>query len=452
VFEVAAGVTASLSGLTIANGLVSSSSLAEGGGILDAGSLTLTNCTVRNNQVSVSLTGTGTEDVYARGGGISSTGPLTLVGCTVSGNSATLSAGSIDYGNANGGGVYANGATVTVTNSTVSGNSSSGSFTGGSGGVDGYGGGLTCDLGTLTLAGCTVSGNTVTGGNDVGQGGGVHGYQSTVTLSNCTIANNSAVCDSGMSFGGGVSDLSGPFSLTSCTVTGNAATSAAGTGSGGGLYFDGAAGSFQVDNTIVAGNSAATGGPDARGPFSSLGYNLVGMTDGSTGWLGSDQTGTASSPLDPMLGTLGSYGGPTQTIPLLAGSPALNAGDPAQLGIADQRGVVRSGGVNIGSFQASAASLVLSAPANASSGVPFDVTVAVLDQFGQAAVGYTGTIHFSTTDSDPNVVLPADYTFGLANGGTVTFSGGVTLITSGQQTLTVTDFANGLTMSVVVTL
>jgi hypothetical protein len=374
-----------------------------------------------------------------------------LVGCTVTANTASLTAGNLDYGYANGGGLYVTGATATLSNSTISGNSSTGTFTGGAGLVDGYGGGLSCDNGTLTLTGCSVAGNTVTGGNDVGQGGGVHGYQSTVTPTNCTIANNTAVCDSGSSYGGGVSDLGGEFSLTSCTVTGNAANSAAGTGTGGGLYFDGSAGSLQMDNTIAAGNSSATGGPDASGPISSQGYNLVGITDGSSGWGGSDLTGTAVSPLDPMLGTLGSYGGPTQTIPLLAGSPALNAGDPAQLGLVDQRGVVRSGGVNIGAFQASAARLVLIAPASANSGMPFDVTVAAFDQFGQVAVGYTGTIHFSTTDGDPNVVLPAAYTFRAADGGMVTFAGGVTLITSGNQTLTVTDSNGDLSASLPLT-
>src|SRR5262249_53160467 len=90
VFEGAAGVTASLSGLTIANGLVSSTSVARGGGILNAGSLSLTDCTISNNQAAVSLTGTGVEDVMAQGGGIASTGTLTLTGCTITGNSATL--------------------------------------------------------------------------------------------------------------------------------------------------------------------------------------------------------------------------------------------------------------------------------------------------------------------------------------------------------------------------
>jgi len=52
--------------------------------------------------------------------------------------------------------------------------------------------------------------------------------------------------------------------------------------------------------------------------------------------------------IDPKLGTLGSYGGPTQTIPLLSGSPAIDAGNPSgctdgqgHLLTTDQRGQPR---------------------------------------------------------------------------------------------------------------
>jgi hypothetical protein len=55
----------------------------------------------------------------------------------------------------------------------------------------------------------------------------------------------------------------------------------------------------------------------------------------------------------------------------------------------------------------------------------------------QMAVGYTGTVTFSTTDLDPGVVLPADYTFTATDAGTQTFT--LTLITPGPVTLSVTD-------------
>jgi hypothetical protein len=82
-------------------------------------------------------------------------------------------------------------------------------------------------------------------------------------------------------------------------------------------------------NTIIAGNSASSNGPDVQGPFTSQGYNLIGKSDGSSGFTNGtngDQVGTSGSPLDPMLGPLQDNGGPTQTHALLAGSPALDAG------------------------------------------------------------------------------------------------------------------------------
>ena len=49
--------------------------------------------------------------------------------------------------------------------------------------------------------------------------------------------------------------------------------------------------------------------------------------------------GTSASPIDPLLGPLANNGGPTQTHKLLAGSPAIQAGDPSFVGpTTDQRG------------------------------------------------------------------------------------------------------------------
>ena len=56
----------------------------------------------------------------------------------------------------------------------------------------------------------------------------------------------------------------------------------------------------------------------------------------------------------------------------------------------------------------------------------------------------------ATTDTDPNVVLPPDYTFSRADGGMATFAAGVTLFTPGGDTLTATDPLTGITGSVVV--
>jgi hypothetical protein len=84
-----------------------------------------------------------------------------------------------------------------------------------------------------------------------------------------------------------------------------------------------------------------------------------------------------------------------------------------------------------------AAQLVLSAPAQTTVGSRVGVTVTAEDANGHVAAGYAGTVHF--TSSDGGAVLPADYTFTAANGGTVTLP--VTFQTAGAQSLTVADTA-----------
>src|SRR6202023_3027373 len=83
---------------------------------------------------------------------------------------------------------------------------------------------------------------------------------------------------------------------------------------------------------------------------------------------------------------------------------------------------------------AAATQLGVSATANATAGSPFNVTVASEDACGNVATGYTGTVHF--TSSDPRATLPADFTFTAADNGTHTFTNGVTLLTAGGQTIT----------------
>jgi hypothetical protein len=70
--------------------------------------------------------------------------------------------------------------------------------------------------------------------------------------------------------------------------------------------------------------------------------------------------------------------------------------------------------------------------------IPASVVISALDQFGNVATGYTGTVHFAS--SDPQAALPADYTFTAADAGRHTFT--ATLQTAGTQTLSVTDTAN----------
>jgi hypothetical protein len=436
------------------NHLSSGQGVHGGGGIESgtylgsAGTLTVTNSTVANNRVegsgggiwisggTATVTGSTITGNMASGnrwaGGIGGSGTLTISGCTISGNSAGL-----------GGGIYVAGSgTAAITDSTVPGNT--GSSSGGGIYFGGTGNGW-------TLANSTVANNQA----PYGPGGGIFVAQrTTITVSNSTIAGNTT--GSGAMGGGiyvangSVISAGGTLTLLNSTVANNQTA-----GAGGGLWVGATRTQVRLANTIVAGNTAATAGPDVSGPFlSTSAYNLIGDGSGASGLtdgVNGNQVGTAASPLDPRLGPLQDNGGPTWTMALLPGSPALNAGDPDQLGVADQRGVVRSGGVNIGAYQASASAFVLTAPATVTAGVPFDVTVKAVDAFGQTALGYTGTVTFRTTDPDPGVVLPADYTFTAADQGTHTFSGGFILLTLGDQTLTATDAAGGFSASATVT-
>ena len=313
-----------------------------------------------------------------------------------------------------GGGLYTDG-TTTVVDSTIRDNLECCQ--------ESDGAGATVDTaGTLIVDRSTFSGNV-----SAGNGGGLAAY-GMVTITNSTFSGNSA--DKG---GGAIYSLTNNVaSLTNSTLSGNYAIAG-----GGGVY-----GRVRARNTIIAGNSSNFPGPDISGNLGSQGHNLIGDTQAGSGFDATDLLD-----VDPMLGRLQGNGGPTQTVALLPGSPALNAGDPDQLGVPDQRGVVRTGGVNIGAYQASASAFLLSAPAKVTAGVPFDLTVTAVDPFGQVAVGYAGTVTFTTSDPDPGVVLPADYTFAASDAGIHTFTdtglGETTLITRGQQTITATDTADG---------
>ena len=167
-------------------------------------------------------------------------------------------------------------------------------------------------------------------------------------MTNCTVSGNTAPEN-----GGGLLNL-GAANLTAinCTVSGNTAKNLG----GGGLFN---AGTAKLSNTIIAGNNASPG-PDVDGAVLSQGYNLIGITDGSSGWVSKDLTGIGSSPLNPLLAALGNYGGPTETMALLPGSPAIDAGNSSVA--TDQRGVSRPKGSasDVGAFESSGFTMVTS--------------------------------------------------------------------------------------------
>ena len=91
---------------------------------------------------------------------------------------------------------------------------------------------------------------------------------------------------------------------------------------------------------------------------------------------------------------------------------------------------------------AAAATLVLSAtPASVTAGTTGSVTVTAKDAFGNTATGYTGTVHFTSTDGAAS--LPGNYAFIGGDNGIHTFTNAYTLKTAGSRTLTATDTVTG---------
>jgi predicted outer membrane repeat protein len=388
VWEIASDVTVSLSGLRIADGVAS-----EGGGIDNHGVLVMSSCVVSGNRA----------DQF--GGGVYSYGTLTMSSCTVANNSAF-----------DGGGLYCGG-TENLADCAITGNSATD-----------YGGGI-ASVETMTLTRCTLSGNTA-----FSNGGALLSFRQT-TLINCTVAGNSTDPTHATGAGGGLYRYTGTLTVVNGTVADNSSPQ------GGGLANSTFPGELRLLNTLVARNTGTSGSPDVNGSITSMGHNLIGATDGSTGWVPSDLTGTAAAPLDARLGPLADNGGPTQTVALLPGSPALDAGDNTGAPDFDQRGLARivGGTIDIGAFEVqdgTVTQLKVSAPADIPSGMPFDVTVTALDAYGHTVTDYTGTVTFVA--SDPAAVLPSDYTFTADDGGSHTFTG-VIFYRAGAQTLTATD-------------
>jgi len=275
--------------------------------------------------VTVTIQGLTISDAEASassGGGLQMFGPGTLVleSVIVKDNSA-----------ANAGGLFYSNGFTSIRNSTFSGNDSA-------------------DLGGAIL------GSQVTTG--------VHGE---AELINSTIDDNSAV-----GFGGGVYLANAAhLRILSSTITRNQADSGGdGSGDGGGIYHNaddpGASDEFQVANTLLAGNFVGdgSGGMQCSGnAYMSLGYNLRTEED-DTFCSGFGAPGDFVNATPLIAAAPATNGGPTPNVALLAGSPAINAANPAALGGAfpacpatDQRGLFRGGVAglcDIGSYEMNA--------------------------------------------------------------------------------------------------
>jgi parallel beta-helix repeat protein len=345
VHHVITGATgASLDGFTItagnANGEATYSNF--GGGVFNAASSpTITNVIIRGNYAMVC------------GGGMANfpnSNPI-LTGVTFSGNTA-----SPGYSNGFGGGMYNEESSPVLVNVTFTGNSTKG--------ASGRGGGMYTFGGSPTLMDVTFSGNTASN-----HGGGLYNRESDMVLVNVTFSGNSASSNGGgmysagsvsptltnvtfsansaEAYGGGMWTTSSSPTLTNVTFSGNTAGLW-----GGGMYND--ASTALIRDTIFWGNSAAGGGAQLAIGGTGGGVLKPSVSD-SVVQGGCPGLSTCSNILstDPRLGTLGDNGGYTETIPLLAGSSAIDSGNDDTCAATDQRGMLRPQGshCDMGAFE-----------------------------------------------------------------------------------------------------
>ena len=403
----------------------------DGGGAIyhNGTSLTLTNCTFANNSCNDSGANGGGA-IYSQGGSetlmncifssnnatdgggaiYNESGTSTLVNCTFSGNYGTYGGGAINSQNV-----------LNLTNCTFTGNSAdsggaitasgilnlaSCTFTGNS--ADLFSGGAITASGILNLASCTFTGNSADSGGAINDGGAF------LNLASCTFAENSAMRDRG----GAISSYANTNNLVNCTFSGNAAN-----GRGGAMYWSDAV--VSLLNCTITGNSVTNGSgagicASQDGPYE--GPIILALTNCIVAGNTPDNISVLSGSFislnnltngNPMLSTLGNYGGLTQTMLPLPGSPALDAGnDAAVTGLAtDQRGFPRISGAHV----------------------------------DLGAVEFQTAIVSNTADSGPGS-LRAAATGYLDPGASITFapnlSGQTIVLTSGQITLQGGPFFN----------
>jgi hypothetical protein len=316
--------------------------LAQGGAIYSLGTVQAHDCTFASNRVAAGAGGTGGASgtgghqnaallpglsragAPAAGGALFTAGEAALVACTFHTNSVT-------------GGLAAD------------------EFTGPSGwGRPGRTGGTAeggaiANEGTLTLTNCTFAANRATGGGggDAGDGtefrggeggdggdafGGALGTRGDAVAVHCTFVDGSAV--------GGAGGAAGADSWDVDPVDPRPGR----TGVHGGGHLARTSGSLALQNSLAA---YSVSGGNGYGGCEDLGHNLS-----SDDTLPFHAAGSLRN-TDPLLGELGDYGGTTQTIPLLAESPAINAAETIADLTTDQRGVSRPQGTayDIGAFE-----------------------------------------------------------------------------------------------------
>jgi hypothetical protein len=422
------------------------SSASYGSGLVNYGTAALTNCTVTNGSA------------YRGGGTLENNGTETLSGCTISGNtgsglengdyffrSASLDASNCTISSNTLQGVDSLFGTSTLTNCVISGNGTTPAGVARGGGVDNdstayltgctitdnqsdFGAGVEND-GKAELTGCTISGNSA-------NVGAVDNEDGSITLTACTISGNSGTGlvdseatavivnstisgNSTASAGGGVDNYGGSTAtLTDCTISGNSGKSSGGLYDAGGGFFSSPS-TATLTSTIIASNTASGKASDISGTDVTGTYNLIGT--GGSGGLSNGTDGNIVGVSNPLLAPLGNYGGPTQTMALLPGSPAIGAGTGVSLVTTDQRGAPRatSGSTDIGAFQDEGYALIVSSGSGQSATVgqsfAAPLVAGLVETFADAPLP-GATIAFSAPATGASATLSASAVVTNANG------------------------------------
>ncbi len=350
------------------------------------------------------------NDAGGNGGGINlASGSLIMTG---SSNFPTLPAASVqtyltnNTAGGSGGGLNQSGGSLAITIAIVAGNAANG----------GDGGGLNFAGGTAGTAIAPLQRVSVFGNVAQGSGGGIANSMTPLFINNFTISGNS-VNAMGGGDGGGVA-ITGALAVTSIVNT----TIANNTGNGaGGLRLT--AGSLTIGNTLIGANTGTDirliANPGETTP--NLFQTFAGFTP-----VGTDITGQA-----PLLAPLNDYGGPTLTIALLPGSPAIDAGTGATGN--DQRGVPIVNAVkDIGAFESRG--FTFGAPVgtpqstviNTNFATPLSIAVTANDPGVNpdgGIVTFTSTTNATGATNTGPAVVNVTIAGGVANRGVVTANG-----------------------------
>src|SRR5262249_44212855 len=101
--------------------------------------------------------------------------------------------------------------------------------------------------------------------------------------------------------------------------------------------------------------------------------------------------------------------------------------------------VTRNAAVTVANYIPGLHFVIAASVSSTIAGTPFSVTVTAYDLNNNIATRYVGATQFLSSDRGAGAIVPANYTFTPADGGVHVFTNGVTLVTAGQQSVTVAD-------------